>query len=283
MKLSFSLSAAALFSAAAFLIPSAAVAGPACTGIAAGDAPAGCIFDLDTTSETGGGDGTVVSSYTFFTTSFTADATSENVSFAFRETPEYWSFADACVVAGSTAVTSANCVSNPGNMLVNPEFQGSSPGDNCGNGGSGTPCPVGWGAWIQSVDASAIGVIVNTANNGNCGNGNPPPAGSTWWCDGSVEGYDALYQPLGGLTVGQTYQIGWYLDDNSGQGITENQGSGSQIDMLVYAGDQLPVGSIPIGNSPAPAGTVPEPTTYALVGLGLMAMGAIRARKSRKA
>jgi hypothetical protein len=281
------LAAAAIVAMAAFLIPSAAVAGPACTGLNPGDAPTGCIFDLDTTTETGGGDANVLSQYTFFTTSFTATATAEDVSFAFRESPAYFSFDDACVVAGSTAVTSANCVSNAGNLLVNTAFQGSNPGDNCGNGGSGTPCPLGWGAWIQAIDTSAIGQIVNPNSTGGCGAPGAPPTGSatsTWWCDGSVEGYDAIYQPLTGLTVGQTYQVGWWLDDNSQEGITETPGSG-QIDMLVYAGTQLPVGSIPIGNPPVPpnAGTVPEPTTYALVGLGLVAMGTIRARKSRKA
>jgi|SRR5579863_267289 len=269
--------AAAFIAAAAFLIPRA-VAGPACTGLNPGDAPAGCIFDLDTTSETGGGDGNVLSSYTFFTTSFTASATSEFVSFAFRESPAWFSFDDACVVAGTTAVTSANCVSNVGNLLTNPGFQGSTPGDNCGNGGSGTPCPAGWGAWIQSVDVTAIGETVSTTSQGNCGTPGAPPAGSpstNWWCDGSVQGYDAVYQQLNTLTVGTTYQIGWWLDDNSGDPISEVAGSTSQLDMVVYAGTSLPIGSIPIG--------VPEPATYGLVGLGLVGVGVIRARRNRKA
>jgi prepilin-type processing-associated H-X9-DG protein len=277
------LAAAAIVAVAAFLIPSAAVAGPACTGSVAGDAPTGCIFDLDTTTEAGGGDGTVFTGYTFFTTNFTASATSEYVSFAFRESPAYFSFDDACVVAGSTAVTSAACGSSLGGLLTNVAFQGSNVGDNCNDQGSGTPCPVGWGAWIQSVDLDAIGEIVNTGNTGGCGVPGAPPTGSatnTWWCDGSVEGYDAIYQQLTSLTVGQTYQVGWWLDDNSAEGVTETPGSSNQVDMLVYAGTALPVGSIPIGNPP---GTTPEPTTYALVGLGLVAMGAIRARKSRKA
>jgi hypothetical protein len=277
MKLKLNLNVAAIIAASAFLIPSAALASP-CTGLNPGDAPTGCIFDLDTTTEAGGGNGTVLSSYTFFDTSFTASATSEFVSFAFRETPAYFSFDDACVVAGTTPITSSSCVTNSGNLLADPAFQGAAAGDNCGDGGSGLPCPPGWGAWIQSVDTSAIGRISTTSNVGGCGTPGAPPTGSAslnWWCDGSVQGYDAVYQQLNGLTVGQTYQIGWVLDDNSGDGITETPGSSDQIDMLVYAGTSLPVGSIPIGT--------PEPSTFALVGSLLAGIGVVGIRRRRKA
>jgi hypothetical protein len=42
--------------------------------------------------------------------------------------------------------------------------------------------------------------------------------------------------------------------------------------MLVYAGDALPIGSIPLGT--------PEPATFVLVGLGMLGVGFLRARKS---
>jgi hypothetical protein len=261
---------------AAFLVPSFAVAGPACTGLNPGDAPTGCIFDLDTTAEAGGGDGTVLSTYTTFTTSFTADATSEFVSFAFRESPAYFSFDDACVTAGALGSCTFGGSASATNLLSDPLFQGSAVGENCNDQGSGQPCPPSWGAWIQSVDTEAIGEIVGPGSTGGCGNPGTAPGDPTanWWCDGSVQGYDALYQQLSGLTVGTVYNISWILDDNSGSGISETPGQG-QIDMLVYAGDQLPVGSIPIG-------TAPEPATFALVGLGLVGAGVARARNNRK-
>jgi hypothetical protein len=127
------------------------------------------------------------------------------------------------------------------------------------------------------VDTSAIGQIATPSSVYGCGNPGTAPTGSAstnWWCDGSVQGYDALYQQLSGLTVGQTYQIGWVLDDNSGEGINEVPGSG-QVDMVVYAGTSLPVGSIPIGT--------PEPATFALVGSLLAGIGVVGIRRRRKA
>lgn len=89
------------------------------------------------------------------------------------------------------------------------------------------------------------------------------------WCDGSVQGYDAVYQQLNGLTVGSTYNVGFSLGDNSGDA-PNRASTASQIDMLVYAGDALPVGSIPIG--PPPNSSVPEPSTYGLLAAGLLGM-----------
>jgi len=265
--------------AVALAIPGMALAaGLTCTDSSAGvgtgsngNAPAGCIWDLYNTIGA-----TTLPNYTFFTTSFTATVTgTEYVSFAFRESPSYFAFDNACV--STSAVTATSCT---GNELVNPDFElppANVYGDNCGDGGSGTPCPTNWGAWIQPIDTNAIGQIATNSQTYGCNVG--AQSGTVFWCDGSVQGYDAIYQQVA-TVLGQTYNIGFWLQDRNSTMTPANTDTSTsntgQIDALVYAGTAIPVGTIPIG-------TAPEPTTYALVGIGLVAMGAIRARRSRKA
>ena len=237
--------ASCLLCAAAFMVPSI---------ILAQDAPAGAIFNLDTVQTT------VLSSYQPFSTSFVADNTSEYVSFAFRESPAFFAFDDASVIIQGGSM----------NLLADPGFESATFGQNCDHGGNSLGCPTGWGAWIQSVDVSAIGQVATNSNSYGC----PPNAahsGTNFWCDGSVQGYDAVYQQLTGLTVGSTYNIHFFLGDNSGS--VPNQDVGSQVDMLVYAGDSLPIGTIPIGT--------PEPGTLSLIGAGILAIGvALRKRRT---
>jgi hypothetical protein len=236
--------AGCLLCAAAIMVPS---------NILAQDAPPGAIFNLDTVQLT------PLTSYQPFSTSFVADNASEFVSFAFRETPRWFAFDDASVIIQGGSM----------NLLADPGFELASPGQNCNHNNS-LGCPSGWGAWIQSVDVSAIGEVASGAST-NC-SPNGPHSGTNFWCDGSVEGYDAVYQQLTGLTVGSTYNIHFFLGDNSG--VPPNQASeSSQVDMLVYAGDSLPVGSIPLGT--------PEPGTLSLIGAGILAIGvALRKRRT---
>jgi hypothetical protein len=216
--------------------------------------PPGAIFDLNATPA----GGTIYpNTYQSLSTSFVADSSSEYVSFAFREVPAYFSFDDASVVN----------VTTPGpNLLADPGFESDTPAN------VGTNFPVGWFRWIQPVDVSAIGVVAGNGNPESCGYAGPH-TGSYFWCDGSVEGYDALYQQLNGLTVGDTYDISWFLAD------TGEEIQNPNIDMLVYAGDALPIGSQTIGSTPG----VPEPSTFVLLGTGMTGLiTAIRARRSRK-
>ncbi|MGA2274638.1 MAG: PEP-CTERM sorting domain-containing protein [Bryobacteraceae bacterium] len=209
--------------------------------------PAGAIFDLATAHPAAFS----ASAYTQFTTSFVASATSEYVSFAFREVPAYFSFDDASVTQQGSST----------NLLQDPGFES----DTAAN--VGTNFPVGWGRWIQPVDTTAIGVVAS-GNTGDCASSGPH-TGSYFWCDGSVQGYDGLYQQFNGLTVGATYTITFWLTDNSGDPM-----SNPQIDMLVYAGPALPTGTQTIGTPPAPIlVTTPVPGTVWLMLLGIGALG----------
>jgi hypothetical protein len=238
----------ALVATAAVVVPSQALAQ---------NPPPGAIFDLSTVHP-----GVLSSTtYTEFNTSFVADNSSEYVSFAFREAPDWFSFDNASVAAaGSPSV----------NLLADPGFESDTSANLESN------FPVDWFRWIQPVDTSAIGEVAGTAYAYGCDSG--PASGSYFWCDGSVQGYDALYQELSGLTVGTTYDVTWYLADDSGSGITN-----PDIDMLVYAGDALPVGSETIGTTPPSVGSTPEPSTFMLLGTGMLGIvRAVRSRRSRK-
>ena len=217
--------------------------------------PAGAIFDLATVHPT------PLGSYTQFNTSFVANATSEFVSFAFREVPAFWAFDDVSVTTGAGP-----------NLLSSPSFEGATLGQNC-NHNNALGCPPGWQAWIQPIDTSAIGQINTSSNTGGCNV--QPHSGTTMWCDGSVQGYDAVYQQLTGLTIGATYNISFWLQDDSGSNIT-NPG----IDMLVYAGAALPDGTIPASGTPS---STPVPPTIWLTLAGLSVVGFYFGMRTRRA
>lgn len=202
--------------------------------------PPGAIFDLATTNQHTG----VLSNYVQFNTSFTADSNLTYVSFAFREIPDFFALDDASVKDTTTPA---------GEMLNDPGFEGATVGSNI---------PAQWSRWIQPVDVSAIGVVASLTNPGGCGP-NGPNGGSIFWCDGSVEGYDALFQALA-TTPGDHYQVTFYLGDNSNH-VPYNPG----IDMLVYAGDQLPQGTE----------ALPEPGTLMTFGSGIAGLGTLLRRR----
>jgi hypothetical protein len=242
-KISLGILAGAVLAAATLVAPGARAQNP----------PAGAIYDLATSHP-----GAVSSSYSLFTTSFVADNSTMDVSFAFREVPNYWAFDDASVVNATTGSTT--------NLLSDPGFESATFGENCGFQGDGTACPPGWQGWIQPIDVSAIGLVATTGDEYGCG-ADGPHSGTNFWCDGSVQGYDAIYQTLTGLTVGDTYDISWYLAHDDG-----GAPSAPGIDMLVYAGDNIPIGTVGIG-------ATPEPGTLVLFGSGMLSLAGLLRRK----
>jgi len=174
-------------------------------------------------------------SYT--TANFTASATSTNISFAFREDPNFLSLDDVTVrdVTTSSAVT-----------LVNGGFELGIVGQNA---------PVGW-TYLNVFGAGAAGVV-STAN---------PHTGSNSYYDGAIQAYDAITQAIS-TTVGDVYNISFFLNDNgslttfsrlSTNGNVTNTG-GNGIDVVVYA-----------GAIPTIANPVPEPATLASAGIAVL-------------
>ena len=202
-------------------------------------APPGALFDLFGTVGA-----VTLPTYQQYSFSFAAAVANTTVSFAFREVPAYFAFDDASVVLDGTST----------NLLANPGFEAATAGQNV---------PTLWGRWIQPIDVSAIGLI-QAGTGGSCEIG--PHSGSLLWCDGSVEGYDAVYQTLA-TTVGAKYDVSFWLQDNSGGAI-----SPVEINMFGYATDGLPIGTIPVPS-------IPEPETYALMLAGLGLLGAAARRR----
>ena len=200
--------------------------------------PAGpVIYDLNGTA--------VPHTQTLYTTSFTASSTSTSFSFAFREDPAFLSLSDVTVSTGG----GPNILSN-GNFALGPV---------------GVNQPTDW-TYLNVYNSFASGVTGTS-----CGFG-----GSNCYYDGSVQAYDAITQSLSTI-VGDLYNVSFYLDDNGGlttfsalstNGNTTGTG-GNGIDLLVYAGNGVPVAATPL------------PAAFPLFAAGFGVMGWFGRRRKR--
>jgi PEP-CTERM motif len=182
--------------------------------------------------------------YQQYTASFTANSTTTNLSFAFREDPAFLFLDD---------VTMQNTTTNTAVTVVNGGFE---------QGPVGASAPTGW-TYLNTFGAEAGGEV--EANN--------PHTGNNAYVDGAVQAYDAITQAIT-TVVGDTYSVSFWLDDNgplttfsrlSTNGDTTDTG-GNGIDLLVYAGNGVPT-------------AVPEPGSLILLGTGLAFAGVMYRRR----
>ena len=234
----------ALLTALTFFLANQAIANPCPPGNPPTNCapPTGAILDL--------AGGPVPHQYQQYTTSFTAVATTTNISFSFREDPAFLGLDDVVVRLGAGP-----------NLLTNGDFESGVVGQNA---------PVGW-TYLNAFGAAAAGEVATGGTPGAHG-------GSNYYRDGAVQAYDGITQSIA-TTVGATYNIEFWLSDNgplntfsqlsTNGNITGTGGNG--IDVLVYAGV-------------IPTLSVPEPETYAMLLAGLGMVGfAVRRRKQRTA
>jgi hypothetical protein len=148
--------------------------------------PAGAIKDLSGTPIPGGGNST----YQQYTVNFAAGIPNTAITFAIREDPAFISLSNVSVTDMTTP---------SGELLANGNFSGGTYANT-----QNSAIPNGW-TYANQYGAFAGGFVVS-----GCGVG-----GGSCWYDGAVQAYDAISQTIATI-VGHTYQISFFVADNSG-------------------------------------------------------------------
>jgi hypothetical protein len=205
--------------------------------------PAGAILDLNGQP--------ITNSNQLYSVDFTAAVANTAITFAFRQDPSFESFSNASVVD----------VTHPSsNILLNGNFA---------VGTVGTSNAASW-TYANIFGATFGGVVQIEPSCGGLG---------TCWYDGAVQAYDAISQTVA-TNLGDVYRISFNLNGGSGgtgfyQGLSTNgdvtDTGGNGIDVLVYAQEGLPV-----------AGSVPEPSTWAMMIIGFAGIGFMAYRRKLK-
>jgi hypothetical protein len=182
----------------------------------------------------------IPSRWTNYTVNFTATLTNTDITFAFRNDPGFTALDDV-VITDLTTSTNAG--------LLNGGFE---LGTHTSGGVAGQP--LDW--TYDNIFGASFGGAVDPAGTSNCASLGTH-SGSSNYCDGAVGSYDAIDQHIA-TTIGQTYQISYWLDafDSTGtypvppnfQEFCNNGSSGTTcnaVDVAVYAQAGVPVAGVP--------------------------------------